>query len=222
MEAAAKGLLFILLASHFPVAVDSFCSPKTAAPAHQLHDAASSSSRSSVLGATVTADNIPPTATPTSTGKDNGGDNRGSSERFENFAEFLVKTQSDICSQAETSDGKATFCSDRWEREGASKVWLLLLLHIWVVRRLGAEVPVAYPGVYADGNVLVVCEGAQRDAVLMFPYCCTCVGQDTTPPCFRSVHDKEDVSTNLYVSGRCRRDGSNAPIVGTVTVFAAK
>ncbi|CAN0164482.1 unnamed protein product [Ectocarpus fasciculatus] len=119
MEAGAKALLFVLLATHFPVAVVSFCSP-----AHQLHHAAPSSPRSSLLlGATATADNNPPTTTPTgtSTGRDHGGDYRSSSERFENFAEFLVKTQSDICSQAETSDGKATFCIDRWEREGASK-----------------------------------------------------------------------------------------------------
>lgn len=167
MEAGAKGLLFILMASHFPVAVISFCLPATAAPAHQLHHAASSSSRYSVLGATATADNTP-TATP-STENDHGADNRSSSERFDNFAEFLVKTQSDICSQAETSDGKATFCIDRWEREGASKVWLLqstagdilatavkycayTCRHSRICTH-GAET--TYPAGYADGNVLV-------------------------------------------------------------------
>lgn len=45
-----------------------------------------------------------------------------SSERFESFAEFLLETQAAICLQAEASDGKASFCTDRWEREGASKV----------------------------------------------------------------------------------------------------
>eukprot|EP00752_Nemacystus_decipiens_P008039 g7184.t1 len=44
-----------------------------------------------------------------------------SSERFESFAKFLLETQAAICREAEASDGRASFCTDRWEREGASK-----------------------------------------------------------------------------------------------------
>ena len=45
-----------------------------------------------------------------------------SSERFDSFAKFLLETQEVICRQAETSDGRASFCSDRWERDGPSEV----------------------------------------------------------------------------------------------------
>ncbi|CAM9715298.1 unnamed protein product [Chrysoparadoxa australica] len=36
---------------------------------------------------------------------------------FKDFAQFLLSTQSNICSEAERSDGKAKFCTDVWRRE---------------------------------------------------------------------------------------------------------
>lgn len=48
-----------------------------------------------------------------------------SSERFDHFAKFLLETQEVICLQAEASDGRASFCSDRWERDGPSEVGMI-------------------------------------------------------------------------------------------------
>lgn len=58
-----------------------------------------------------------------------------SSERFESFAKFLLETQDAICRRAEASDGKATFCSDRWERDHPTEVRMYHACHVrwdWV------------------------------------------------------------------------------------------
>lgn len=45
------------------------------------------------------------------------------SARFESFASFLLKTQEEICRQAEATDGgDSRFCFDRWDRSGPSEV----------------------------------------------------------------------------------------------------
>ena len=150
MRAALDLLLSItLVVAYSPVAVVSFCS--TGATRNQLHAHTdrphAHASRSSAVRGTAAApaaDNTP--ATPThpvnELGDGDGSSSVGissgsSSERFESFAKFLMETQAAICLDAEASDGRASFCTDRWEREGASKVgacwvracsWVLVLM----------------------------------------------------------------------------------------------
>lgn len=154
MRSALDLLLTALVVTYFPVAVVSFCS--TSATQHQLHKASAwphaHTARASAVGtaAAPAADNMP--TTPTHPVNELGGDDdsssvdvssSSSSERFESFAKFLMETQAAICLQAEASDGRASFCTDRWEREGASKVGLC-----WARSRayvlMGVDVRVPY------------------------------------------------------------------------------
>lgn len=123
MVAAAGLVLFSLIVTSVPPVSVGFCSATTAGSAH--HQPSGTLSRHASVPirsqAAAAADNAPTTSrNPTEEMGDDGDSN--SSERFESFAAFLMATQADICRQAEDSDGKATFCTDRWEREGASKV----------------------------------------------------------------------------------------------------
>lgn len=129
MTVAAELVLYALVIASAPLASVGFCSATTAGSAHQLHGAPRAGRgwvpvRKEVLArataAAAAADDAPTTFTDLI--NELSDDGSGSSERFDSFADFLVKTQADICRQAEDSDGRATFCTDRWEREGASKV----------------------------------------------------------------------------------------------------
>lgn len=135
MREALALLLSAIVVTYFPVTVVSFCSASAAQ--HQLHAGGrphAHAARASAVdtAAAHAADNTPTTAThPVHELGDNddgsssssiGISSSSSSERFESFAKFLVETQAAICLEAEASDGRASFCTDRWEREGASKV----------------------------------------------------------------------------------------------------
>lgn len=114
----------LAMVASFPVAVVGFCS--TAAVA-----AAAGPSLRQLRTRNDAATPATTSTRPTNDLSDGDNDsssssNHSSTQRFENFAEFLIETQKQICAQAEASDGKATFCTDRWEREGDSKVWLLV------------------------------------------------------------------------------------------------
>lgn len=133
MRAALELLLSTtLVVTHIPVAVVSFCS--TGAAQHQFHaqgpaprahaHTARASSAGTGTAAAPAADNTPTaSAQPANDDSSSVGINSSSSsERFESFAKFLMDTQAAICLEAEASDGRASFCTDRWEREGAAKV----------------------------------------------------------------------------------------------------
>lgn len=55
------------------------------------------------------------------------GKQSSGSKRFESFAKFLLETQEQICQQAATTDGKADFCVDKWERGAPSEVCMALI-----------------------------------------------------------------------------------------------
>lgn len=54
----------------------------------------------------------------------NASDELGSGESnvFNDFASFLFETQENICREAASSDGRAKFCVDKWERDAPSHV----------------------------------------------------------------------------------------------------
>ncbi|CAM9669922.1 unnamed protein product, partial [Hapterophycus canaliculatus] len=125
MAAAAELVLYALVIASAPLGSVGFCSATTAGSAHQLHGAPRAGASvlfgetAGAIAGAAAADNAPTTSTnPTHESSDNINSR---SERFESFAAFLMETQADICRQAENSDGRATFCTDRWEREGSSK-----------------------------------------------------------------------------------------------------
>lgn len=87
-------------------------------------DAASSAEVASTSTATTpAAAPAPTTAAPVA--------KTASSERFDNFAKFLLETQEVICQQAEASDGRGSFCFDRWERDGPSQVGTYATYHTY-------------------------------------------------------------------------------------------